>query len=79
MPAERKVVSIVVTGSGNELHEVEIERGVTVRDLLEKLNLTGQLSKLDAPAQFRENEDVFSKVEDGEKLVLAPSTPVARR
>lgn len=77
MPGEKKVISIVVTGSGNELHEVEIVRGVTVRDLLEKLNLTGHLSKVDDPTQFRPNDDVFSKVKDGEKLVLGPNTPVA--
>jgi len=77
MPEEKKVISIVVTGSGNELHEVEIVRGVTVRDLLEKLNLTGHLSKIDDPAPFRPNDDVFSKVKDGEKLVLGPKTPVA--
>ena len=79
MPQEKKVVSIVVTGSGNELHEVEIMRGVTVRDLLEKLNLTGHLSKVGAPTPFQENDEVFSKVEEGEKLILGPSSPVAHR
>ena len=79
MPEEKKVVSIVVTGSGNELHEVEIVRGVTVRDLLEKLDLTGELSKVDDTTVFKTNAEIYSKVEDGEKLLLKPPTPVAKR
>ena len=79
MPQEKKVISIVVTGAGNELHEVEIVRGVTVRDLLEQLNLTGHLSKQGDPTQFRANDELFSKVKDGDKLILGPDTPVAKQ
>jgi hypothetical protein len=77
MPGEKKVISIVVTGSGNELHEVEIESGVTVRDLLEKLDLVGELSKVDDTVPFKSNAEIYSKVEDGEKLLLNPPSPVA--
>jgi len=77
MPAQTKRVTIVVAGSGGQKHDVEIQRGVTVRDLLQQLNLTGHVSKLDDPSPFGENEDIFSRVQDGEKLVLGPHTPVA--
>jgi len=77
MPQEAKSVSILVTGSGNQIQDVDIVRGSTVRDLLEKLNLSGQLTKGDDPTPFGRNDDLFTRVEDGDKLVLTPSTPVA--
>jgi len=79
MPNETKSISIVVTGAREEIHDVDIIRGSTVRDLLEQLNLSGALSKVDSAAPFGLNDDIFSKVEDGEKLILSPSTPVADR
>ena len=79
MPNNTKHVTIVVAGSGGQKHDVEIQHAVTVRDLLEQLNLTGHLGKLDDPAPFGENEEVFSRVQDGEKLILGPHTPVACR
>jgi len=72
-----KSVTIVVAGSGGQKHDVEIQRGVTVRDLLERLNLTGHLSRLDDPAPLGENEEIYSRVQNGEKLILGPNTPVA--
>ena len=79
MPGTTKHISIVVGGAGNQIHDVEIQRGVTVRDLLEQLNLTGHLSKVSDPTPLKGEKDLFSQVEDGEKLILAPSTPVACR
>jgi hypothetical protein len=78
-PRVTKHISIVLAGSGEQRHDVEIHRGVTVRDLLEQLNLAGHLSKLGDPAPLGENEEILSRIEDGEKLVLGPKTPVAVR
>jgi len=77
--AKTKQISIVLAGSGDQLHEVEIQSGVTVRDLVDRLNLSGHLSKYGDPAPFGENEEIFSRVQDGDKLILSPKTPVASR
>ena len=74
-----KHVTLVRAGAGGEPLDIEIQRGVTTRDLLQQLNLTGHLSKYGDPAPFGENEDVYVRVEDGDKLVLAPATTVAER
>ena len=80
MPTARtKHISIVLAGSGEQRHDVEIQPGVTVRDLLERLSLSGHLSKYGDPAPFGENEDVFARVQDGDKLLVSPKTPVATR
>lgn len=79
MPSRTKQISIVLAGSGEQRHDIGIQSGVTVRDLLEQLNLSGHLSKLGDPAPFGENEELLSRVQDGDKLVLAPKTPVAGR
>ena len=71
-----KSATIVVAGSGDKF-DVTIERGVTPRDLLEQLNLSGHLTKYGDPAPFGENEELFPRINDGEKLVLSPKTPVA--
>lgn len=79
MPREPKHVTLVVAGSGGLKHEVDILPGVTTRDLLEQLGLSGHLSKLDDPTPFGENEELFSRVQDGDKLIVGPNTPVAKR
>ena len=79
MPNETKFISIVVTGAREEIRDVDIIRGCTVRDLLEKLNLVGALSKVGSAAPFGPNDDIFSQVKDGEKLILSPNAPVADR
>ena len=78
MPAaETKHISIVLGGSGEQTHDVEVQRGTTARDLSERLDLTGYLTRYGDPAPFGENEEVFSRVQDGDKLILAPKNPVA--
>ena len=79
MPTEVKHVSIVLAGSGEQHADVEIQRGVTVRDLKEQLNLTGYLTKLEDPTPLGETEELFSRVHDGEKLLIGPKTSVAAR
>ena len=79
MPTEVKHVSVVLAGSGEQHPDVEIQRGVTVRDLKEQLRLTGYMSKLDDPTPLGETEELFSRVHDGEKLLVGPKTSVATR
>jgi len=78
MPVSKpKHITILLAGSGEQRLDVEIVRGVTTRDLLQQLNLNGHLTKYGDPALFGENEDVYTRVEDGDKLILAPVTRVA--
>ena len=80
MPASKpKHVTLVRAAAGAEPLEVDITRGLTTRDLLQQLNLTGHLSKYGDPAPFGENEDLYTRVQDGDKLILAPVTTVAQR
>lgn len=76
MPKEAKAVSVVVAGSG-KLQDVDITPGSTARDTLEKLNLTGELTVVGDPTPFGPNDNVYKRVEDGDKLILKPNTPVA--
>lgn len=77
--AKTKQVSIVLAGSGEQRHGIGVLRGVTVRDFLERLNMSGHLTKYGDPAPLGETEEVYSRVEDGDKLVLGPFTSVAQR
>jgi len=80
MPVSKtKHITIVLAGSGEQRLDIEIVRGVTTRDLLQQLNLNGHLTKYGETAPFGENEDVYVRVEDGDKLTLAPVTTVALR
>jgi len=79
MPVTTKHVSILLTGSGEQRHAVQILRGVTVRDLLEQLGLEGHLTKFGETTPFGENEVLYPRIEDGDKLILGPNTPVAGR
>lgn len=72
-----KSITIVVAGSGDQRYNIDMPRGATVRDVLQQLNLSGHLRKVDDPSPFGENEEIYSRVHDGEKLILAPHTPVA--
>jgi transposase InsO family protein len=74
-----KHVSILVTASGEPPRDIDVPRRTSTRDLLEQLGLVGHLSKFGNPAPFGENEELFSRIDDGDKLVLGPNTPVAGR
>ena len=77
MSEQKKTVYVVVAGSGKKF-EVQILPGVTTRDLLEKLGLHGHLSKYGEPTPFAENEELYPRVEEGDKLLVGPTTPVGR-
>ena len=76
MPKEPKAVSVVVAGSG-KVHDMDIAPGTTTRDILEKLNLSGELTKAGDPTPFGSNDNVYAQVEDGDKLFFKPVSPVA--
>lgn len=73
-----KPITVLVGGSG-KTHDVNVLPGVTVRDLLQQLNLAGHLTRYGEATPLGENEDVYSRVNPGDKLVLAPNTPVSAR
>ena len=73
-----KPVTIVLAGSG-KTRDVEVTPGLTVRELLLQLNLTGYLCKFDDPSPLGENEDLYSRVHEGDKLILGPRVQVADR
>jgi len=73
-----KPITVLVGGSG-KTHDVNIPPGLTVRDLLEQLNLSGHLTKFGEATPLGENEDVYSRVNAGDKLILGPNTPVSAR
>jgi len=77
MPGTTKKVSIVLAGSGAAKYDVDINRGTTARDLLERLHLQGYLRTLTDPSPLGENEAIYSRVQDGEKLLLSPPSDVA--
>jgi len=77
--ATGKNVCIVASGGGLEAkrYDVTIHRGVTADDILRKLKLTGILSRFGNPEPISPVVDLYPLVKDGEKLMLAPGTPVA--
>jgi hypothetical protein len=74
-----KDIAIVATGTGSDpkRFEVTIHRGATPEDTLKKLKLAGILTKPGDSASIPARADLYPLVEDGEKLMLTPGTPVA--
>jgi len=82
-----KTVLVVVAGSRATNAEgehqprdlqVEILPGVTARDLLQKIGIAdGVLKKPDEAYTFGANEELYPRVETGNKLHAVPRTPVA--
>ena len=71
-----KKILVLLAGTTREFN-AEIRPGVTARDLLKQLGIKGNLKKAGEALPFADNEDLYPRVEEGEKLVAAPTTPVA--
>lgn len=72
-----KKAVVVVAGSGKK-YEVDVLPGVTTQDLLQQLGLEGYLRKFEEARPFAENDELYRRIKDGEKLILGPKMPVAR-
>ena len=79
-----KNIAIKVGANPDPPVDVSIEPGTTSSDILDHIketqgiNLTGYgLSKEDAKNQFGNNENIYPKVEDGEKLYAFKISKVA--
>jgi len=79
-----KNIAIKVGATDSEPIDVAIEPGTTTSDILDHvketkgINLTGYgLSKVDGKNQFGNNENIYPKVEDGEKLFAFKISKVA--
>ena len=64
-----KGLRILVCGLGTT-YDIEIMPGVTARDVLNALGLKGYLAKFGDRMPFGENDEVYTRVEDGQKLIL---------
>lgn len=72
-----KTAVVIVSGAprSDNLREIEIQPGTSAGDVLRALNLTGYLLSKEGSAQaFAEEEDIYSAINDGDKL---RATPVA--
>lgn len=68
---------VVITAGNGEHHDLEIAPGTTSADVLGQLNLDGfVLSKDNGAYVFGSNENIYTEVDDGEKLHAASKTDV---
>jgi hypothetical protein len=74
--AAPKSVTVLLAGT-TTTYTPDIQPGMTARALLKQLGIKGYLKKADEALPFGAREDLYPRVEDGEKLVATPSTPVA--
>jgi len=71
-----KQISIVVAGSG-QIHDVKIEPGTTVGDVLEELNLSDYLLSRGPKEPFYAKADtLYDKLDAGEKLFASTKAEV---
>jgi len=74
-----KAIVVIAAGSGDH-HDLAIEPGTTASDVLEQLGLNGfTLSKDQGQHVFGANENIYTEVDDGEKLYAASKTDVGFR
>ena len=70
---------VVITAATGEHRDLTIEPGTTAGDILKELNLSGYvLSKDSGNHVFGESENVYSEIDDGEKLHASAKTDVGR-
>lgn len=77
-----KTAVVVVSGAPPDQarHEVDIQPGTTVRDLLAALNLRGYvLSQEGSGHAYVDTDDLYSAVSDGAKLRAAPHAEVGEK
>jgi hypothetical protein len=73
-----KQIVVIVAGTGQP-RDLRIEPGTTARDILSELGLQDYvLSKDSAQHPFGANENVYTEVDDGEKIYAAPKADVGR-
>jgi len=77
MPRKEPKNAIVVLAGSGKKYEVGVLPGVTAQDLLQQLGLKGHLRKFEEAKPFGANEELYNRIEDGEKLVSGPHMPVA--
>lgn len=71
-----KKVCVSIVGSG-QLHEITIQPGTTAGDVLRGLNLADYLLSRSPSADFfAENESIFEKVSDGQKIFASTKATV---
>jgi len=71
-----KNVLVTVAGSGDH-HDLAIEPGTTAKEILKQTGLLGYvLSKENGKYPFGETENVYTEVDDGEKLFAATKADV---
>jgi len=70
-----KNVIVVKAGSGKNV-EVEVRPGETAKDVLDKLGFEGYLEPLGEGSPFGATEEIYPRVANGEKLIVAPHAPV---
>lgn len=74
-----KTLAVVVSGAPADQppHEVSIEPGSTVGDVLNGLRLNGYvLSRMGSTQILAEEENLYALVADGDKMVAAPVASV---
>jgi len=71
-----KNVLVLVAGTNREL-KAEVHSPTTAKDLLKKIGVKGHLKKYGEALPFADNEDIYPRIENGEKLVATPDMPVA--
>lgn len=74
-----KRATVIVSGVADDnVRDVELESGTTVRDLLERLNLPADyLLKVQGDnTVLAADEPIYSRVQEGAKIFAAPITDV---
>lgn len=79
-----KTLAVIISGapSGDNVREVELERGTTAGDVLRALGLRNYLLSREGSGSgqnFAETEEIYDAVSDGAKLRAVPTAEVGQR
>ena len=72
-----KHLVVIVSGTGQP-HDLEIQPGTTAGDVLKQIGLTGYVLQKNGENPFGETENIYPRVEDGEKLYANSPATVGR-